>query len=332
MREAIARVLYSGLLVTVLMACGADFVAQNSVGTRGEINLALTTGKVQTFTDATGTAVQVRESPDRLVCLHLSCIDILAELDREPVGIYGVLTDFAVSPVYFGDRAQSFGKISGRGEPNLEQLLALEPDLTLGHQSQLSNQRQTLEAITPLYLVKVENYTDAIANLQAVGKLLGEEEKAEAAAWQFLDKLKVYRTKSPRNQTVMVMRGTPSAFHVATAESLVGSTLAELTPYPWRLGDRSPSAINWATYSFEEILSIDPDFIFIINNSRAPDLISGLKTHRLWQALKSVQRDQVYALDEDQIGGFTSGTRSLGQLLDEILPTMYPEVFPEPVT
>lgn len=331
MRDAVAKVLYSGLLITVLMACRGNFVPHHSVGNRAGINPALPTQRVQTFTDATETVVQVRESPSRLVCLHLSCIDILAELEREPVGMYGVLTDFATSPLYFGDRAHNFGKISGRGEPNLEQLLALEPDLTLGHQIQLAHQRQTLEAITPLYLVKVENYRDAIANLQAVGNILGESEKAEAAAWQFLDKFKAYKAKSPRTQTVMVMRGTPSSFHVATAQSLVGSTLAELTPYPWRLGDRSPSAINWATYSFEEILSVDPDFIFIINNSRAPDLISGLKTHRLWQTLTAVQRNQVFALDEDQIGGFTSGTRSLGQLLDEIMTTMYPDVFPKPL-
>ncbi|MCT7957522.1 ABC transporter substrate-binding protein [Laspinema palackyanum] len=331
MRDAIAKVLYSGLLITVLMACRGNFVPDNSIENRVGIASTVTTGRIQTLTDATGTAVQVKESPSRLVCLHLSCIDILAELEREPVGMYGVLTTFATSELYFGDRAQSFGKISGRGEPNLEQLLALEPDLTIGHQAQLSTQRQTLEAITPLYLVEIGSYQDAIANLKTVGKLLGESEKAEAVAWHFLDKFKAYKAKSPRNKSVMVMRGTPSAFHVATVESLVGSTLAELTPYPWELGDRSPSAISWATYSVEEILSIDPDFIFIINSSRAPDLISGLKTHRLWQTLTAVKRDQVYALDEDKIGGFTSGTRSLGQLVDEIVTTMYPDVFPEPL-
>lgn len=172
---------------------------------------------------------------------------------------------------------------------------------------------------------------DAVANLQAMGKILGESEKAEAAAWHFLDKLTAYRAQSPRTHTVMVMAGTPSRYFVATDESLVGSTLAELTPYPWPLGYNSPSAVNWTTYSFEEILCVDPDFIFIINSSRAPDLISGLKTHRLWQNLTAVKRDRVFALDDEQIGGLSSGTRSLGQLLDEMMTTMYPDVFPKPL-
>lgn len=331
MREAVARVLYSGLLITVLMACRGTFVPHYSVGNRAGSNPALPTQRVQRFTDVTETVVQVRESPERIVCLHLSCIDILAELDREPVGIPGGLTKVAMNSVYFGDRARSFGQIGGHGEPNLEQLLILEPDVTLGHQIQLSHQRQTLETITPLYLMKVETYTEAVANLQAVGKILGSEEKAEAAAWHFLDKFRAYRAKSPRTHSVMVMQGSPSNFFVATDQSLVGSTLAELTPYPWRLGYNSPSAINWTTYSFEEILSIDPDFIFIINSSRAPDLISGLKTHRLWQTLTAVKRSQVFALEEDQIGGLSSGTRSLGKLLDDIMTTMYPDVFPEPL-
>ncbi|AFY82816.1 ABC transporter substrate-binding protein [Oscillatoria acuminata] len=331
MREAVARVLYSGLLITVLMACRGTFVPHYSVGNRSGVNPALPTQRVQTFTDVTETVVQVRESPERIVCLHLMCIDILAELDLEPVGMNGGLVEMAMNSVYFGDRARSFGQIGGHGEPNLEQLLILEPDVTIGHQIQLSHQRQTLETITPLYLMKVETYTEAVSNLQAVGKMLGSEEKAEAAAWHFLDKFRAYRAKSPRTHSVMVMQGSPSRYFVATNQSLVGSTLAELTPYPWRLGYNSASAINWTTYSFEEILSVDPDFIFIINSSRAPDLISGLKTHRLWQTLTAVKRSQVFALEEDQIGGLSSGTRSLGQLLDDIMTTMYPDVFPEPL-
>jgi len=59
--------------------------------------------------------------------------------------------------------------------------------------------------------VQVQDYQDAIANLQQVGKLLGESETAATAANKFLDQLVSYKARSPQNQTVMVMRRTPTS-------------------------------------------------------------------------------------------------------------------------
>lgn len=326
MRETIARLLYKGLLLVALVACSAD-VASTPLSPKDppeSVEVAIA--------DATGTEVKLSQTPDRIVCLHLSCIDILAELEREPAGMYGVLVEFAKSPVYFGEQANNLGKIRGRGEPNLEHLLALEPDVIVGHENQFApQQRETLEAIAPVFLVGVENYQEAIANLKAIGTMLGEEEKAEAAAQRFLNKLAAYKAKSPQDRKIVVMRGTPSTFHVATDRSLVGATLSELTPYPWPLGDRAPTAINWANYSLEQILDVDPDVIFVVTNSRAPDFIAELKKNRFWQELKAVKSDRVYPIEESLVGGMTTGTRSLTQLLDVTMPKVYPNVFSEPV-
>lgn len=328
MNNAIARWLCSGLLLAALVGCKLQ-VSRN--GTL-EITAGSTAGSDAVYlTDATGTLITLKQPPDRIVCLHLSCLDILAELEKEPIGMSGVLMEFATSSVYFGDRAKTFGQISGRGEPNLEHLLALNPDLIIGHQAQLGSQRETLSSIAPLYLVDVKNYNDAIANLLQVGQLLGIEDKAEAAAAEFRDRLAQYKAKSPNNQSVMVMRGSPGTFFVATQESLVGATLAELTPYPWPLYNFTPTAINWATYAIEDILQVDPDVIFVVTNSLAPDFIEELKQYRIWQELKAVKSGRVYLLDEDKIGGLTTGTRSMRQLVDEVMPKVYPDVFPKPL-
>jgi iron complex transport system substrate-binding protein len=217
--------------------------------------------------------------------------------------------------------------MAGYAEPNLEQLLSLKPDLIIGHLAQLASQRETLKPIAPLYVLEVESYTDAIENLNAIAQLTGRTEQAEIAVQAFQNKLNEYKEKSPKNQTVLVTNGTEGNFYVATDQSLVGSTLAEVANYPWKLSDQVPSAINWVAFSQEEILKINPDVILILVPSANPKRLAQLQQDAFWKELKAVKNSRVYELEDAQVGGLTTGTRSLSYLLDEMMPKLYPDVF-----
>jgi iron complex transport system substrate-binding protein len=276
--------------------------------------------------DASNTQIVLEQEAQKIVCLHLSCIDTLAELDIPPVAVHNRLHDLAVSSTYF-DSAQDMVKVAGFAEPNLEQLLFLKPDLVIGHVAQLASQRQQIEAIAPLYLLEVETAEDAINNLKIMGQITGEVEQAATAIQAFQEKLETYKNRSPKNKSVLVINGTTGTFYAATDRSLVGSVLAKVANYPSSFSDLNLSAINWIPLSQEEILKINPDFIFVLTSAPSDNFLEQLQSDPFWQSLKAVQTQQIYQLENDKVGGLTTGTRSLLRLLDEIMPKLYPDQF-----
>jgi len=272
-----------------------------------------------TLTDASGTAVTLPQPAERIVCLHLSCIDILAELGIVPLAVgHPRLADWAKSPIYFGEAANQIAVVGGP-EPKLEALLGLRPDLIIGYRGQVDGLRETLASIAPLFLLEVSSTEQAIANLHQLGQLTAHTAAAEVAAQTFRDRLTAHQEQARRDRTVLVTNGTQGTFYVATRESLVGSTLAELVDYPWSLGDRTPSAINWAVFSTEHILQVDPDVIFVLVPAPSPASVAALAQDAVWGHLTAVKAGQLYELSDAEVGGLTTGTRSLSQLLDAIM-------------
>ncbi|MGD2183270.1 ABC transporter substrate-binding protein [Lusitaniella coriacea] len=280
-----------------------------------------------TVVDASGTEIKFSRKPERIVCLHLSCFDILAELDVLPIAVHHLLHPLASSPIYFGEAGQDLISISGFGEPNLEQLLRLKPDLIIGHAAQLSSQREILKPIASLYVLEINDRQDAIDNLRAIAKILNRQTDAEKAIFRFSEKFEKYQEKSPRNQTVLVTNGTKGNFYTATDRSLLESVLAKVAQYPWSISTQVPSAINWVNFSQEKILTVNPDVIFVLVPSRSQNFQQQLRTDSFWKELKAVKEGRVYIIENHSVGGLTTGTRSLSSLLDEMMPKIYPDVF-----
>ncbi|MFP4009732.1 MAG: ABC transporter substrate-binding protein [Spirulinaceae cyanobacterium] len=319
----ILRLFISISILYLLSACYGQTqapIAVNSSEQKSSSAIALT--------DASNTQIVLKQEAKKIVCLHLSCIDTLAELDIPPIAVHNGLHDLAVSSAYF-DSAQNVVKVAGYAEPNLEQLLFLNPDLVVGHVAQLASQRQQIEAIAPLYVLDIETAEDAIENLKIMGQITGETKQAEAAIQAFQEKLETYKNRSPKNKTVLVTNGTTGNFFVATDRSLVGSVLAEVANYPSSFSDLNLSAINWIALSQEEILKINPDVIFVLTSAPSNDFLEQLQSDPFWQSLKAVQTQQIYQIENDKVGGLTTGTRSLLRLLDEIMPKLYPDQFSE---
>jgi iron complex transport system substrate-binding protein len=282
--------------------------------------------KLISITDASNTVLKIKQIPQKIVCLHLSCIDILTELNHPPVAVHHALLSLAQSDIYFGEAAKNILPIGGYGEPNLEQLLKIKPDLIIGHMASYGNQRETLSSIAPLFLIEVETYQDALNNLETFANLLNKQEEFTKAKSNFLDKINSYKNQATKDKTVLVTNGTEGNFFIATQESLVGSLLSELAQYPWTVGNNISSAINWINLSSEEILQVNPDVIFVLVKSPSPDLLNKLKKDSFWKQLKAVKNNQIYALEDEKIGGLTTGTKSLSAFADEIMPLLYPQL------
>lgn len=282
-----------------------------------------------TITDSTGASLELPSQVKRIACLTEICVDSLAELGMEPVAV--VPDSIAFQPEFFGDRASSFVQIRGGFmEPSLEDIAQAKPDVVIGLKGTHDMLRDGLQSIAPLYIAELKTYEDSIAFLEMMGKWTSEEAAAAAAKQKFLDKIADYKQKSPNNRSALILYGADVNFGIDTAGSLVGSLLAELTPYPWPapVEDGGHQAGGMA-YSLEKVLETNPDHIFIETFSFSPDsqpLSEQFAANPLWGKLKAVKENQITEV-RTAIWANGRGTRSLGIVLDEAMSTLYPDTF-----
>jgi len=297
---------------------------------RTNIDSDIVNDKLISVTDASNYELKFNKIPEKIVCLHLSCIDILAGLNYPPVAVHHALLSLAQSDVYFGEDGKNIIPISAQqAELNLEQLLKIKPDLMVAHPNSYGNLREITNNLAPIFFIEVETYEDALNNLETFANLLDKQQEFIVAKNNFLNKLNNYKNQATKDKTVLVTNGIEGNFFIATQESLLGSLLADLAQYPWTVADNVPSAINWIQISYEEILRINPDVIFVIVQSPSPDLLDSLKNDGFWKELKAVKNNQVFPLEDTKIGGLTTGTRALSAVADEIMPLLYPDTLPQ---
>ncbi len=285
---------------------------------------------VISLTDGTGERLTLESRPVRIACLTEICPDIMAELGLEPVAVNDPLSS---DPRFFGDRADGFQVIGGSFfEPNLEDIAAARPDLVIGLIGVHNGLRDALRPIAPLYIVNPLTYQDSIHYLREIGTAMGRPAEAEEAAQRFLAKLEDYKARSPMDRTALVMWGSDVNFGIDTEGSLTGGLLAEVTGYPWPNPplDQGGHASGGIQFSLEGVLSVDPDVIFIqtiaFPGFQPPPLAEQLSANPLWGELRAVMNGEVH----DVSFGLWStgrGTRSLGLVLDEAMPLLYPDVF-----
>ena len=282
------------------------------------------------LTDSTGEVLTFATPPVRAACLTEICADIMAEIGMEPVAVNDPLSS---DPRFFGSKAEEFQLIGGSFfEPNLEDIAAAEPDIVFGLGGVHEGLRDALRPIAPLYIVNPATYEDSIGYLKDIGAAVGRSAEAEEAAQRFLSKLEDYKARSPKDRSALVMFGTDVNFGIDTDGALTGGLLAEVTAYPWprQTNEQGGHGPGGTQFSLEGVLEVDPDVIFVQTMSfpgfQPPPLSEQLAENPLWSELKAVQNGEVHEVSFS-LWSTGRGTRSLGLVLDEAMPLLYPDVF-----
>jgi iron complex transport system substrate-binding protein len=281
--------------------------------------------------DATGAELCLRQPAQRIVCLTASGLDTLAELGLEPVGY--LAAGVAANPEFYGERAKAFAPVGSWMVPNVQAIRHLQPDLILGWRFPHQFWRWRLRSIAPLYLMAGHGQGAVLQRLQDIAQLTDRPAAANQAISQFQHTLASYQQQIPteRRKTILLMGGSQinilrRTFIVETDAGPFASVLKQVTHYPWA---EPPS--NWehgfTSLSLSQILAIDPAVIFVqsypIAHWRRP-LSQQLASHPTWQQLTAVQTGQVYEIDTFWHGG--SGTRMLRQILNQLMPKVYPQL------
>jgi iron complex transport system substrate-binding protein len=263
------------LLSFSLVACGVNPTETNS------------SSESETATDA---EVNSETEAEKVVALTSLTADIIYRLDATKlVGIPGsrLLKE--------DERFTDFPTMNeGRTPPDLEKIVALEPDLVIGAEG-FSD--QTLSKLEELGIKTIATNIDSWTSLKEVTKTL-----ASAIGSDPEPLLKEYDTylpdktneKSNLSTLVLVSR---QPILAPNKNSWAGDLLSAfpVKNVAAQLQGSSPVG-GYVTLSPEKILESNPDTLIIVDPSRE-GILEQLKQEAFWKNLKATQQDQVYVFD-----------------------------------
>ncbi|MEM6404945.1 MAG: ABC transporter substrate-binding protein, partial [Cyanobacteria bacterium P01_D01_bin.116] len=188
--------------------------------------------------DFTGVEIKLAQSAKRIACLTSSGLDILRELDLEPVGY--LTKGIADKPEFYGDLAQKFVPLGSWIIPNIKAVRNLQPDLLIGWTFPHRFYRKFFGREIPLYLMGGNGYNAALQRLRNIAYLTNRVDRAEIAIANFQTRLEMYRNTIPKSayKTVLFMGGSrinllSSKFIVETNIGTFGSIIQQFSHYPW---------------------------------------------------------------------------------------------------
>jgi iron complex transport system substrate-binding protein len=287
-----------------------------------------------------GGETQVPLEPQHIVSLHVVFNEALPALDIIPVAASfkrpndvidqllplqhlgnGMLADLndeerpfipAHMPLGFADAFDL-----GDGQPNFEALLAMNPDLILGHSRRDADIYEQLTRIAPTVLLDFD--IDPRDLVMDIGAILGMQTQAEARVAAYdscLAKADAVLENSLGERDVAVLKINLRELKVkgdAHRSGLVLYRHLGLTPAPFvPLGDKD------VRLSFEVVPELTSEILIVAIDRRGKDEALEILASPLWQQLPSVQNGEAYLAPNsywDETAGLLPSERILSDLV-----------------
>lgn len=272
--------------------------------------------------DSTGTPIELAGPAVRVACLTEPCADALVELGMVPVAISP--NGVGALPEFFGDGAADISTIGGSFfEPSLEDVVASTPDLVIGLEGVHESVRESLGDI-PLYIVGLETTDEAVEFLRNVGVLTGNGGAAETAAAAFTTKLAdaIAAKPDPAISAAVVYTGEYGFNINGASTSVVANMIGQLADYPFADEDAASQEGGFGTFSIEQLLEQNPDYIFVstiaADGGQGESSATVMGQDAVWSKLDAVAAGKVVDV-RTPLWQYGRGTHSLGIILDEFL-------------
>jgi iron complex transport system substrate-binding protein len=281
-----------------------------------------------TVVDGAGHELTVDSPPDVVVCMWNGCVSNMAFIGVMPDAVTeGVV--LGRHPAYFGEAFDAVIQIA-RGEdlPDIETILALEPNLVVGHSDGYAatadfvpSYEQNYDTSTPdLFFLDVRNFA----------RMFGVEAETEARLQRLLDRALAYGTISEREKSIY--HGYPeeegNSWWINGGDFSCGF-IQPIGQCATEYGD------EWQQVTLEGLLSINPDVLIIEDHGftygeEMRVALEAVQSNPLYQELVAVQTNQVHIVE--RAISRPSDPLTFELWLDTVMPLAYPEVFPAPLT
>ncbi|MBQ0071895.1 MAG: ABC transporter substrate-binding protein [Spirochaetales bacterium] len=294
-----------------------------------------------TVVDMLGTEVTIPSVPERIVSgyyISSSAFIALGLTDN----LVAIETGAGKRPIY---KLAASSLING---PNvgsaknfdLETCLSVEPELVVLPQKQKDNAKTLNEMGIPTLVVVPESHAQILEMFALLGKATHREVEADKLIASYREKLDLVeslaRRVSEEEKPVVYMGGTGSILTTAPENMYQASLIRSVGA---RNAGDVLSGASWVGISYEELIAMNPDVIFIPSNSNAngtPDYtVESVLLDKELQGIKAVQNGRVYQMPigfEAWDSPVPSGILGALWMMKTLHPDLYSqEAFPKTV-
>jgi len=292
------------LLIMVIAAATACAGAQSGPGT---------------ITDDSGREVHLNSAPARIVS-HVPSI-------TETLFALGLGDKLVADSEYcdYPEAAKTKPKIGGYFTPNIEEIVAMKPDLVLtdGYVAELVTKLDSLGI--PIAVIDPKDINRVLTDIELLGNVTGSQKEAKELTSDMKRRIDAV-------VDAVSSASRPSVFYVFDATD---------TTKPWTAGPGSfvdalislaggenvaaSASDPWIQFNMEELVRANPDII-LVDSSHGTAAISPDQIKELpgWQDLQAVNEHQIYIIDSDLVN--RSGPRIV-QGLEGMAKILHPDLF-----
>ena len=257
-----------------------------------------------TTTDDLDREVTFTARPERVAILTDSFADVWCLAGGKETIVAAADDTWTQFDLGLPDTVERLGAIK---EPNLEVLLAVEPDLVIASAKTEAAVAllPTLEAAgIPVLYYDISNVQDYLDMLSACTALTGQRENYDQYGLAVMEQIEQARDRARAHtgepETVLYVRATGNTCKVKNSQGTVlGEMLADLGTV--NIADSADALLE--ELSMEVILASDPDKIFIVMQGSDQEKVQNtleqsLISNPAWQQLTAVQEGEVYYMDQ----------------------------------
>ncbi|MFR3225870.1 MAG: ABC transporter substrate-binding protein [Blautia massiliensis (ex Durand et al. 2017)] len=259
-------------------------------------------GTTLTLTDDLDREVTVPVQPQRVAVLLGSYADVwclAGGRDTLVAAANDAWTDFDLD---LGDEVANLGSLM---EPNMETLIAAEPDLVIASSNTTSNVEllPSLEELgVPTLYFDVNSFDDYLRMLDACTRITGHEENYQTYGLDVQTQVDAAKAQNDGSApTVLLLRSASTSCKVKNSKGTVlGEILADLGAV--NIADQDESLLE--DLSLERILADDPEYIFVVfqgsdQAAAQKTLEASLTSNPAWETLSAVQNGNFHIMEKE---------------------------------
>lgn len=263
------------------------------------------------YVDDAGRRMYFAKPPVRIVSLAPSITEMLFAMEAgdQLVGV----TDFCDYP----PEASKKPKV-GYSNPNMEVLVALQPDLVVAPNDFLKPDIiAKLEQLKiPVFVLGDKNVEGIFVHIQTLGRIVGRSQKADAVAMQLRQQVTAVQQ---RIQGMIPVR----MLYVLNSQPLItvgpGSFIDQLIGMAGGMNIAAKSATPYPRLSLEAVLQEDPEVLVFPVGKAEGISESEQQTWRQWSTMTAVKRGRLHQISADWLNRpgprIAKGLESLANIL-----------------
>lgn len=263
------------------------------------------------YVDDAGRRMYFAKPPTRIVSLAPSITEMLfaIEAGEQLVGV----TDFCDYP----PEALTKSKV-GYSNPNMESLVALQPDLVVAPNDFLKpDVIVKLEQLKiPVFILDDKNVEGIFAHIQTLGRIVGRSPKADTVAMQLRQQVADIQQRIQGTSPVRML-------YVLNSQPLItvgpGSFIDHLIGMAGGINIAAKSAAPYPRLSLEAVLQEDPEVLVFPVGKAESISETEQQAWRQWSTMTAVKRGRLHQISADWLNRpgprIAQGLESLAEIL-----------------